>query len=150
MTFGNGGFPDWDNSPLKDQICYFNTKNIAYTWDKWNPMPGDFPPGRLDFVFFTNSVMSVDKSFIISTGHMSPSLLSQNNLFVNDSDASDHLPVIVDFILPINTTGFYDDKSDKEITRIKDLFGRDVEGRKNIPLFYIYDDGTVEKKIIFE
>ena len=94
--------------------------------------------------------MSVDKSFIISTENMSPSLLSQNNLFVNDSEASDHLPVIVDFILPINTTGFYDDKSDKEITRIKDIFGRDVEERKNIPLLYIYDDGTVEKKIILE
>ena len=35
------------------------------------PIPGDFPPGRLDFVF-TNNVMSVDKSFIISTEHMSP------------------------------------------------------------------------------
>ena len=67
---------------------------------------GDFP-WEIRLYFFTNSVMSVvDKSFIISTGHMSPSLLSQNNLFVNDSDASDHLPVIVDFILPINTTGF--------------------------------------------
>jgi len=150
LTYGNGGFPDWDNTPFKDHICYFNEKNIAYTWDKWNPMPGDFPPGRLDFVFFTNSVMSVDKSFIISTEHMSPSLLSQNNLFFNDSDASDHLPVIVDFILPINTTGLNDDNSEKEIIRIKDLFGRDVEERKNTPLLYIYDDGTVEKKIILE
>ena len=89
--------------------------------------------------------MSVDKSFIISTEHMSPSLLSQNNLFVNDSDAFlITLPVIVDFILPINTTGLNDDKLEKEIIRIKDLFGRDVEERKNIPLFYIYDDGTVE------
>ena len=150
LTYGNGGFPDWDNTPFKDHICYFNEKNIAYTWDKWNPMPGDFPPGRLDFVFFTNSVMSVDKSFIISTEHMSPSLLSQNNLFFNDSDASDHLPVIVDFILPINTTGLNDDNSEKEIIRIKDLFGRDVEERKNTPLLYIYDDGTVEKKLILE
>ena len=151
VTFGNGGFPDWDNTPLTDQICYFNERNIAYTWDKWNPSVGDFPPGRLDFVFFTNSVMSVDKSFIISTEHMSPSLLSQNNLFFNDSDASDHLPVIVDFILPTSsTTDFNQGKSEKEIILIKDVFGRDVEERKNIPLFYIYDNGTIEKKIILE
>ena len=86
---------------IKDQICYFNEKDIAYTWDKWNPSVGDYPPGRLDFVFFTNSVMSVDNLFVISTEHMSPLLLAQNNLFNNDTDASDHLPVIVDFVLPI-------------------------------------------------
>ena len=99
--FGNGGLPDWDNTALEDQVCYFNEKDIAYTWDKSNPSAGDFPPGRLDFVFYTNSVMSVDKSFIISTEHMSPALLSQNNLLPDDTRiASDHFPVIVDFILP--------------------------------------------------
>ena len=51
------------------------SRNIAYTWDKSNPSVGDFPPGRLDFIFFTNSVMSSDKSFIISTEHMSPSFI---------------------------------------------------------------------------
>jgi len=101
-TFGNGGFPDWDNTPLEDQICYFNEKDIAYTWD--GPGAGGYPPGRLDFVFFTNSVMSVDKSFTISTEHMSASLLAQNNLFWDDTkNASDHFPVIVDFVLPMLT-----------------------------------------------
>ena len=101
-TFGNGGFPDWDNTPLKDQVCYFNEKDIAYTWD--GPGAGGYPPGRLDFVFFTNSVMSVDKSFTISTEHMSASLLAQNNLFWDDTkNASDHFPVIVDFVLPMLT-----------------------------------------------
>ena len=151
MTFGNGGFPDWDNSPLKDQICYLNAKNIAYTWDKWNPIPGDFPPGRLDFVFFTNSVMSVNKSFIISTEQMDAALLTQNNLFLNDTDASDHLPVVVDFVLPlIYPIGSEEYKSEKDIIRITDILGRDVEKRKNTNLFLIYDDGSVEKKRIIE
>jgi len=151
VTFGNGGFPDWDNTPLEDQICYFNEKEIAYTWDKTNPSVGDFPPGRLDFVFFTNSVMSVDKSFIISTEHMSPSLLTQNNLFWDDTKfASDHFPVIVDFVVPtINSTDIINYKPEKDIIRIIDLLGRDVQERKNTPLFYIYDDGTVKKKIIY-
>ena len=150
VTFGGGGFPDWDNTSLKDQICYFNEQEIAYTWDKSSPSAGDFPPGRLDFVFFTNSVMSVEKSFIISTEHMSPSLLTQNNLFWDDTkNASDHFPIVVDFILQtINPTGFIDDKSEKEIIRIKDLLGRDVEDTKNTPLFYIYSDGSFEKKVI--
>ena len=151
ITFGNGGFPDWDNTSLKDQVCYFNEKDIAYTWNKLTPNIGDFPPGRLDFVFYTNSVMTVDKSYIISTKDMSPSLLSQNNLYLNDSEASDHLPLIVDFVLPnVTQTELEDYKFDKNIIQIIDFLGRDIEEKNNIPLFYFYDDGSVEKKIIIE
>ena len=28
ITFGNGGFPDWDNSPFQDQVSYFNEKTL--------------------------------------------------------------------------------------------------------------------------
>ena len=99
-TYGYGGLPDWNNSPFKAQVSFFNEKNIAFTWDKSNPSAGDFPPGRLDFIFFTNSVMSCNKSFIISTEHMSPDLLVNNNLFWNDTkNASDHFPIVADFII---------------------------------------------------
>lgn len=99
-TFGNGGLPDWDGSPFKDQISYFNEKNIAYTWDKSNPSVGDFPPGRLDYIFYSNSVITCDKSFVISTEHMSPDLLLSNNLLRDDTkNASDHFPVIADFTI---------------------------------------------------
>ena len=151
ITFGVGGFPDWDNTPLEDQVCYFNEKDIAYTWNKLSPNIGDFPPGRLDFVFYSNSVMGVDKSYIISTKDMSSSLLSQNNLHLNDSEASDHLPLIVDFVLPnVTQTGLEDYKSDKDIIQIIDFLGRNIKEKNNIPLFYFYDDGSVEKKIIIE
>ena len=147
-TFGPGGFPDWDDTPLEDQRCYFSEKNLAYTWDKSNPSVGDFPPGRLDFVFFTNSVMSVDKSFIISTEHMSDSLLTENNLFWNDTkNASDHLPIVMDFVLPIvNPMGISDYKSNKLIISIVDFLGRRVNMKYNEPLLFIYDDGSIEKK----
>ena len=152
VTFGSGGFPDWDNTPLKDQVCYFNEREISYTWDKTNPNSGDFPPGRLDFVFFTNSVMSVDKSFIISTEHMTSSLLTQNDLFWNDTkSASDHFPIIVDFVLPtISPTGFIENSSEKNIFHIKDFLGRDIPSKRNVPMFYIYDNGTVERKIVVD
>jgi hypothetical protein len=35
-----------------------------------------------------------------------------------------------------------------ELIKVIDVLGREVKGKKNEPLFYIYDDGTVEKKII--
>ena len=38
----------------------------------------------------------------------------------------------------------------KEILKITDILGRETKAIKNEPLFYIYDDGTVEKKILIE
>ena len=43
---------------------------------------------------------------------------------------------------PINT-------SKGELLKITDILGRETKG-KNQPLFYIYDDGTVEKRIVIE
>ena len=36
------------------------------------------------------------------------------------------------------------------LKRVVDVLGRDVNGTEDTPLFYIYDDGTVEKRIIVE
>ena len=38
----------------------------------------------------------------------------------------------------------------KQLIEIVDILGRKTKGKKNELLFYIYDDGTVEKKIIIE
>ena len=38
----------------------------------------------------------------------------------------------------------------KELLKITDILGREIKGTKNKLLFYIYDDGTVEKRIILE
>jgi len=38
----------------------------------------------------------------------------------------------------------------KSIIKIVDVFGRETPYKKTIPLFYIYNDGTVEKKIVIE
>ena len=47
----------------------------------------------------------------------------------------------------------YEKKSlnyNKELIKITNILGQEIPYRKNNPLFYIYDDGTVEKKIIIE
>jgi hypothetical protein len=36
------------------------------------------------------------------------------------------------------------------LIKITDVLGKETKATKNEPLFYIYDDGTVEKRIIFE
>ena len=40
--------------------------------------------------------------------------------------------------------------SSRKLIKIVDLLGRETIEKKNGPLFYIYDDGTVEKKIVLE
>jgi len=38
----------------------------------------------------------------------------------------------------------------KELLKVTDILGEETSIRSNIPLFYMYDDGTIEKKIILE
>jgi len=40
--------------------------------------------------------------------------------------------------------------TDRKLLRITDMLGQETPYRRNNPLFYIYNDGTVEKKIILE
>ena len=36
------------------------------------------------------------------------------------------------------------------LIKVTDILGRETKGKKNVPLFYIYNDGTVEKKITID
>jgi len=52
---------------------------------------------------------------------------------------------------PCNTTSAIQEHStNKKLLRTIDVLGRETKGKKNEPLFYIYDDGTVEKRIVIE
>jgi len=46
-------------------------------------------------------------------------------------------------------TGIEEHATNKELIKITDLLGRETN-QTNQPLFYIYDDGTVEKRIVIE
>ena len=99
-SYGEGGFPDWDNSELEDVICRQTDKRMAYTWRNEN---SEYPPGRLDFIFYTNSVMSTAKSFTLQTEIMSDESLENYGLLWDDTkEASDHFPVVADFDLSFN------------------------------------------------
>ena len=68
-------------------------------------------------------------------------MLKQNILYIgNKLSKQGNTPTGIDNIFPNN----------KQLINIVDLLGRESKDLKNQPLFYIYDDGTVEKKIILE
>jgi hypothetical protein len=57
------------------------------------------------------------------------------------------------FPFSISVTGSEEMYNTKKLLEVKDALGRDVTKntiQKNQPLFYIYNDGTVEKEIIIE
>jgi len=58
---------------------------------------------------------------------------------------------IANLNLIITTTSLFDITQNKnDLVQITDMLGQENPYRRNTPLFYIYDDGTVEKRIIIE
>ena len=94
QLFGNGGPPDWDNTDLEDLLSSQSDKRTAYTW---RDDPNSFSPGRLDYQIYSNSVINVEKDFVIQTEVMSQARLNQYGLQLFDSGtASDHFPKVSD------------------------------------------------------
>ena len=58
---------------------------------------------------------------------------------------------IANLNLTVTTTGISNITSNKSnLVKITDMLGQETTYRRNTPLFYIYDDGTVEKRLIIE
>ena len=57
---------------------------------------------------------------------------------------------IVNLNLTVTTTSVQEFINNKQIVRINNMLGQETPYRRNTPLIYIYDDGTVEKKIVID
>ncbi len=94
---------DWDGSSMTDLNPTHNANGVDdYTWrDDTSP----FLPGILDYVLYTDSVISAEHSFILNPSEMSNFELSATGLIATDMmrdkrtflNDFDHLPLIVDF-----------------------------------------------------
>jgi hypothetical protein len=60
--------------------------------------------------------------------------VDSTSLYINNSTNS---------VLDVNN-------STKRLIKITDFLGRETKGNKNQPLLYIYDDGTVERRIVID
>ena len=50
----------------------------------------------------------------------------------------------------VTSVGIEEHTTNKELLNVTDLLGRETKDLKNQPLLYIYNDGTVEKRIVIE
>ena len=125
--------------PYLDSISYIE----RYAWFSWD--------SNCEFV---DSLDNLTPTGAYYANHQSnPSVydtvwVSRNNLDSNDDGIVYNSECLLD---NINTGVNYshDHATSKELLKVTDLLGRETK-QTNQPLFYIYDDGTVEKRIIIE
>lgn len=87
--------PDWDASTLEDAKPLATNLPLTMTWYRES---SSFSPGRLDYIVYSGSVMSVENTYSLFTPALSTSELATYNLQANDATiASDHLPLVADF-----------------------------------------------------
>ncbi len=97
-SYGNAFLPDWDSTYFADSKP--NTTNMPSTFS-WYKESSAFSPGRLDYVVYSNSVMSESNSFVLFTKALPEDSLRVHNLESSDvTSVSDHLPTVVDFEFP--------------------------------------------------
>jgi len=121
-------------------IALGSSANFSYpTW-----------PSHLDHILISDELYDVFSrpNSIVSCIRIDDYMSSWN---AYDNNISDHRPVglklEVDAI--INTT-LELEKPNKNLLKIVDLLGKEVSENTKGILFYLYDDGSVEKKIIIE
>ena len=84
---------------------------------------------------------TIDGGYIVTGAYYQDSLNSPSQMVLIKTNSLGTLSSIKNINLTSNN---------KTLLKVTDILGRETKGKKNKPLFYIYNDGTVEKKIVIE
>lgn len=99
QTYGSDFNPDWDDSALEDSKPSNPGYPTSFTWYSPN---SSFGAGRLDYIVYSGSAMELANSFSLFTPSLHADTLAAYGLQSDDTIiASDHIPVVADFRLPI-------------------------------------------------
>jgi endonuclease/exonuclease/phosphatase family metal-dependent hydrolase len=95
-------FPlDWDGSPVVEAKPRHNAR--AKEFYTWREDDTPFPPGALDRILYTDSVLVLNHSFVLNTTEMTADELTASGLLNSDVLLGgavgnyDHLPMVADF-----------------------------------------------------
>lgn len=92
-TFGADVKGDWDNTDITDVMPRDPNTNSTQTW----PSTSANPSSRLDRFYFTDSVVSTGRNFILNTRTLTPAQRIYYGLQQDDTaTATDHLPIVLD------------------------------------------------------
>ena len=94
--FGPSHAADWDGTPLADAWPRVTGGRDVFTW---RDARSSFSPGKLDYIVYSDSVLELRSAFALETTGLTTDELARYGLEAEDTlDASDHLPVVADFI----------------------------------------------------
>jgi hypothetical protein len=71
----------------------------------------------------------------------------QESIYVLETDANGCVGDTVSLSVSIIVSSIEEINSARKLNKITDILGRKSNQKKNTPLFYKYNDGTVEKRI---
>ena len=122
------------------EVDYFG--NVL--WRYVNPVVNTGPLSQGDIIPLTqngwgNPVFRCTKYDLDYPAFQGKDLIPSSVLELNPLPSGCYMPVNIDFDKL---------KNERQLLYIIDIFGREVKEKYNVPLFYIYDDGYIEKKII--
>jgi hypothetical protein len=94
--FGPERMPDGDDTPLAEVELRHPFAPFVFTWQS---PESEYPPGQLDFVFYTDSVLEPRRAWVLHTPLLPEETLDAMGLEQSaTAEASDHIPLVVDFI----------------------------------------------------
>jgi len=96
-TYGPDAAPDWDGGDFATPHSRHADQRSAYTWFADY---SSYYPGMLDWIFYTDSVLTLQHHAVMETRTMTATTLATYGLQPNDTtDASDHAARFADFAL---------------------------------------------------
>ena len=128
----------------------------------WNsvPSPSNPSPGTGGFFYAGWNTWKHGSRYsgVIDASHVENYYVfmqtSNRNQYANDLSTSiiEFMNIHYGFVMNCITLSYGEViiNSDKYLLKKIDILGREVDGDENMPIFYIYDDGTVENKMIIE
>ena len=134
------------NSMCKTQIniingghCYFANENVLCSFGESSCNP-NLSITRNEQQSITNDFLKIWLNFYLKSDQNSFSVFNDSLQISNRISYSQFC----------NSTAIDEKLIDKKLIKVIDILGREIKERKNEQLFYIYDDGTVEKRIVIK
>jgi CubicO group peptidase (beta-lactamase class C family) len=161
---------EWDGTQILSDENYFNqmvntsqalNESYGYLW--WLNGKSSFMLPGTQFVFDGSLFPNAPNDVIAAlgkNGQIINVVPSENMVWIRMGNASSTELVetnlnigiwnYINDLSCVSTVESFTNTNSKKLIKIVDVFGRETSELKNTPLFYLYEGGLVEKKIIIE
>jgi len=147
FAYSGNGYPPYTTEPNKGMRMVIQYNNNSNEWNTINA-----PVGPVSLIGFSEDwehpIIKCNTDNELFVNYYGKDMIGNGNFLnvITHNNIDSTLCNTGSTIIEEHNTN----TTNKELLKITDLLGRETKGAKNQPLFYIYDDGTVEKRIVIE